>query len=412
MFDPILKGLGTFLAWIDSWSGNYMIALLLFALILELLFLPFGIKQQKNSIRQAKLRPKEMAIRKRYAGRNDRVTQQKVAMEIQELYKQENYSQFSGCLPMILQLVAIMLIYQVVINPLLYVVKLDPATIKALTDTSTETGKAIAEALAGAGNTGTIELLNVIKEKGLEFFMQSDLAPEVVADLEAAFLGNRFPDFTVLGGRLNLAGTPALKWNALLSIPIITFVVYFASTKLTRKLTYQPMAADQQTGCSYKVMDIVMPLFSLFIAFRVPAAIGLYWVFKSILGTIKQFILFKAMPLPKFTDEDYKAAEREYKGKAPIPEREIPENAHSYCKEDEDDDEPYPTFVGVKGGRYDDESEDKPAETNEETKSDKKIGSRLEVAPLKDEKTEEPAEKAEKTEETEETEETTENKED
>lgn len=405
MFDPILKGLGTFLAWMDSWSGNYMVALLLFALILELLFLPFGIKQQKNSIRQAKLRPKEMAIRKRYAGRNDRVTQQKVAMEIQELYKQENYSQFSGCLPMILQLVAIMLIYQVVINPLLYVVKLDPATIKALTDEATKTGAEIS-ALVGTGNTGTIGLLNVIRDKGLEFFMQSDLAPEVVADLEAAFLGNRFPDFTALGGTLNLAYTPTLKWEPLLAIPIITFVVYFASTKLTRKLTYQPMAADQQTGCSNKVMDIVMPLFSLFISFRVPAAIGLYWVFKSILGTVKQFILFKAMPLPKFTEEDYKAAEREYKGKAPIPEREIPENAHSYCKEDEDDDEPYPTFVGVKGGRYDDESEDKPAETNKETQSDKKIGSRLEVAPLKDEKTEEPTEKAETTEET------TENKED
>jgi membrane protein insertase Oxa1/YidC/SpoIIIJ len=65
-----------------------------------------------------------------------------------------------------------------------------------------------------------------------------------------------------------------------------------------------------------------MPLMSVFISFGVPAAIGVYWIFKSILGTLKQFILHKAMPLPKFTEEDYKAAEREVgirgKGKSKV----------------------------------------------------------------------------------------------
>ena len=53
-------------------------------MIVELLMLPLSIKQQKNSIKQAKLRPKEMAIRKKYAGRNDQATQQKITMEIQD----------------------------------------------------------------------------------------------------------------------------------------------------------------------------------------------------------------------------------------------------------------------------------------------------------------------------------------
>ena len=48
MFDPILRAVGAFLAWIDSWAGNYAIALLIFTIILEIVFLPFGIKQQKN----------------------------------------------------------------------------------------------------------------------------------------------------------------------------------------------------------------------------------------------------------------------------------------------------------------------------------------------------------------------------
>ena len=96
-------------------------------------------------------------------------------------------------------------------------------------------------------------------------------------------------------------------------IPVITFLAYFFSMKMTRKLTYQPMSDNQQAqmGCSNKVMDIVMPLFSVFISFGVPAALGIYWIFKSLIGVVKQFILVKAMPIPKFTEEDYKAAEKE-----------------------------------------------------------------------------------------------------
>jgi len=47
----------------------------------------------------------------------------------------------------------------------------------------------------------------------------------------------------------------------------------------------------------------------------VPAAVGLYWLFKSVVSTLKQFILYKAMPMPTFTEEEYKAAERELMGK-------------------------------------------------------------------------------------------------
>ena len=62
-------------------------------------------------------------------------------------------------------------------------------------------------------------------------------------------------------------------------------------------------------------MDITMPLMSVWMTFIVPAAVGVYWIFKSILGVVKQFIMSKAMPLPTFTEEDYKEAEKEILGK-------------------------------------------------------------------------------------------------
>ena len=46
------------LAWFESWTGSYAIALLFYALIFKILFLPFSIKQQKNQIKMAKLTPK------------------------------------------------------------------------------------------------------------------------------------------------------------------------------------------------------------------------------------------------------------------------------------------------------------------------------------------------------------------
>jgi hypothetical protein len=82
---------------------------------------------------------------------------------------------------------------------------------------------------------------------------------------------------------------------------------------LNKKLAFQPMQ-DQQNNML--VMNIFMAGMTAFIAFQVPAAIGIYWLFNSILGIAQQVILAKTMPLPKFTEEDYKAAIREYAGKS------------------------------------------------------------------------------------------------
>ena len=101
--DFIYSAIGKFLGWLDGLTGSYVLALFFFAIIVELVMLPFGIRQQKNSIKQAKLRPKEMAIRKKYAGRNDQPTQQKMSQEIQELYQREGFNPMGGCLPLLIQ---------------------------------------------------------------------------------------------------------------------------------------------------------------------------------------------------------------------------------------------------------------------------------------------------------------------
>ena len=311
---------------IDSAMGSYVVSLFIFAILIEILMLPFGIKQQKNSIKQAKLRPKEMAIRKKYAGRNDQPTQQKISQEIQELYQKEGFNPMAGCLQLVIQLPIILVLYNIVINPLAYVVGMSGEAITGLTQfvkAAVEAG-GLGESIA-ANSRGTIELINIISQHGIEAFEGlksfafTDIAisgEAVYAELAAAVEAG-LPDFHFLG--LNLALVPQvgqISWLWL--IPLITFGVYFGSMKLNRKLTFQPqMAANsQQQGCSNNIMDFTMPLMSVWITFIVPGAIGVYWIFKSLLSTLKQFILSRFMPLPKFTEEDYKAAEKEMKARS------------------------------------------------------------------------------------------------
>ncbi len=307
IIDSILTWIGQVLRWFESFTGSYVVALLIFAVLVEIVFLPFGIKQQKNQIRQAKLRPKEMAIRNKYKGRDDQVTKQKMQQEIAEFYQKENFNPASGCLPLLIQLPIIMALYQIVIDPLKYVVGFNGAQIKEIAEVIKNV-----KGLENAPTTHqTIPFINHIRDIGTEAFSSIEGFAEKIPSVDS------LPNFNVFGN-FNLGLTPSqegLSW--LLIVPVIVFIFQFVSTKLMRKFTYQaPSTQDANMGCSNTVMDITMPLMTTYFAYTLPGAIGIYWAFKNVISFVKQIILSKVMPMPKFTEEDYKAAERELKGKA------------------------------------------------------------------------------------------------
>ena len=325
----ILGGIGWFIGWMTNTLcfGSYIGGICLFAVIVEILMLPLSIKQQKNSIKQAKLRPKEMAIRKKYAGRDDPVTKQKMGQEMQELYRKENVSMAGGCLPLLIQMPILIALYRIVIDPLRYVLGQVPALSSALATYATTARAAGGLGLSINASNGTIGLLSNLGSEhleGLGNFMFFNNGQSVAERVESII--DKIPDFTL--GNVNLGANPGFDGNyILLLIPVLTFVVYFLSMRLTKKFTYQPQAMqDQQTACSGWIMDIYMPGMSTVFAFMVPALVGIYWMFKSVISTLRQFIVCKIMPYPQFTEEDYRAAEREYAGKAPRKGENRPDN--------------------------------------------------------------------------------------
>ena len=96
MFNWLYNLLGTMLSFFDSITGSYALALLFYALIFKIVFLPFSIKQQRNQIKMAELTPKIALIRAKYKGRTDQRTMQKQQQEIMELQLRAGTVQTQG----------------------------------------------------------------------------------------------------------------------------------------------------------------------------------------------------------------------------------------------------------------------------------------------------------------------------
>ena len=328
-------------------THNYAAALFLFALILQIILFPLGIKQQKNSVKQASLRPKEMAIRKKYAGRNDKPTQQKMNEEVMELYQRENFNPMGGCLPMLIQLPILFSLYNVVVSPLKYICGFGVEVISNIQakiyELLTLAGSADAEIYAAERTVRQIDLITKMRELGISNFVDGS---------GAAITDEILPDFTVFNGMMDLSQIPSFNnFNLLLLIPLLTLIVTLGSTWLTRKMSYNPNP-DAQNDVSMKIMNLSMPLLSVYISFTIAAAIGLYWIFRNLLSLLQQFILSRMYPIPKFTEEDYKAAEREANLKAMSKKQQKKQQkVRSLHRIDEDDEPDSPSDAADDDGK-------------------------------------------------------------
>lgn len=324
-------------------GGHYLISLFLFALAIKLITLPFGIKQQKTQIKGAMLRPKMMMIEKKYAGRNDRVTQQKKQQEMMELQQKEGYSPLSGCLPLLIQFPILIALYRIIRMPLKYCVGLADAVVLKLYNALYPDH--VVEAFKKIPDAAHIEMIGQLKEQ-----------PDVLREI-AGIGVEKLPNYNIFG-KINLGLRPAFnvaekldgnKWNLfLLIIPFLCGGLALLTTWLSRKLNdnglNQQMAQQQKT--SMFLMNITMPLLQLWIAFGVSGAVGVYWVYTSILGIIQILVLAKVMPLPKYTDEEIRMMQREMKknggpGQRTITGTSVDENGKPKSLHYVDDDDEY-----------------------------------------------------------------------
>ena len=287
------------LAWFSGWSGSYVIALLFYALIFKIVFLPFTIKQQRNQIAMAKLQPKIELIRAKYKGRTDRVSMQKQQQEIMELQQKEGYSALAGCLPLLIQLPLIIILYNVIRKPLSFLAKFSE---EAIININTFLNGSAQEFKA-------IDQISLISKIQAEYTTNG-----LGAGLENAGLTmelyESIPNLNLWG--MNLGLTPSLiNFSLLVIVPVIAAASQWFTMWVTKKINGNPQAAvaqpDSQTQMSMRIMDLVFPLMTLWMAFNFSAMLGVYWIIQSVLAILQTLIISRAMPMPKYTEEEIKA---------------------------------------------------------------------------------------------------------
>ncbi len=294
----IYEFFGTILKYFYDLCNNYGVALILFTLAVKVLLLPLGVKQQKNTIKQIKLQPKERLIRKKFSY-DKNLAQQKVM----EFYQKEGFNPMGGCLPLLIQLPIMFILYRVIQQPLTYISSYSADVINAIasklqTLSLTEAEIALMERFAVNPQYGEVSLMQVMSARAVE--------------LGELFQG--VPNFNFLG--MDLTATPSLgNFNMLLLIPLVSFLTSLLQTfvsQTTTKYTTQ----NQQSG-NNTMMFIMGPGMSLVFTFMFNAGIGLYWIISNVFG-ILQTLLLNAIMSPAQA-----AADAEYELKQAVLERKL-----------------------------------------------------------------------------------------
>lgn len=242
----------------DLVGQNYFITILLFTLFTKVVLFPLAWIQIKSMEKMNKMSVKQKEIQDKYKNDKEKQTQ-----ELMNLYKENKVNPLSGCLPLIIQIPIILAMFYIVKQPLTYIVQTPQEEIK----------------------TYTQQLLN--KEDVNEKEMQAN---ELLIAKEHNLI-----NMQVIPG-INLGDVPSNVFSKdenkkaspiSLAIPILTFIVSFLLNKYSQRNTEQtPEQAEMQ-----KTTNLMMPLMSAFFSYAMPLALGVYWLFGSMLQFVQQFVI-------------------------------------------------------------------------------------------------------------------------
>jgi len=111
VFQPIFHVVGWLLAFCYSLIPNYAVAITLLTIIIMAVLTPFTIKSTKSMISMQKLQPEIKKLQQKYKGPENR---QALNEEMMKLYREQGVNPIGGCLPMLLQMPFLFILYSVI----------------------------------------------------------------------------------------------------------------------------------------------------------------------------------------------------------------------------------------------------------------------------------------------------------
>src|ERR1700689_3499248 len=111
IFQPIFHVVGWMLALCYDLIPNYAVAITMLTIIIMAVLTPFTIKSTKSMMAMQKLQPEIKKLQQKYKGPENR---QMLNEEMMKLYREEGANPIGGCLPMLLQMPFLFILYSVI----------------------------------------------------------------------------------------------------------------------------------------------------------------------------------------------------------------------------------------------------------------------------------------------------------
>ena len=245
---------------LDSYGG----ALIVLGLIITMIRVPFDIKGKRGTMKTALLQPKMKEIQEKFAGNTMKINQ-----EVQKLYREENVKPLGGCIWMVFPMIILLILFQIIRQPLTHLMGLDQAQIDTLRVTLEGLGVHVA-----TGALYQVEMAGYIRP----YFDSLHAAVPEIFNLNMNFLGmniGEIPNWRVFFEE----GSTARDYG-LFMLPVVSMAAAFISSRLMMATNYMPQMPQQAQ--MMKTMMLMMPMMSLFIGFTFPGAMSLYWTVSSL----------------------------------------------------------------------------------------------------------------------------------
>ena len=325
--DLITIPFGWLLGQLYHLTSNYGVAMILFALAVNLVLLPINAKSKKSMMKMSRLQPKIQEIQRKYA--ND---QQKQNEAMQQLQREEGASMgMGGCLWSFVPLFILFPLFTVIREPITYILGESAEVTAQIVAVIKEASPALFSNARNGGYYDQVIAASAIAQhaSALQAAIPG-ISAETLAGINFNFIG------------INLGEIPSWQfwtWDAFSWANIGAFLIPMisAGSQILQMLISQKtndsvitnekgiqdkeMAANSQSAQTNKMMIWMMPIMSLWIGFTVSAGLSLYWfiggVFRMITNPImtahyrKVYDAEDAIKIKRALEEDRLEAEKE-----------------------------------------------------------------------------------------------------
>ena len=326
---PIAKVLGYLMNAIYVFMDKFLniqnvgLTIIVFTIVIYFCLLSLTYKEQKFSKMSQIMNPEIQAIQKKYKNRRDQASVQAMNEETQAVYQKYGVSPSGSCIFMIIQLPILFALYRVIYNVPAYITNVKNTFDGLVTGIM---GTAGYQDTMNSFLTSVSEKNSVFRGITLNFSGTSQQAHDSIIDvlykctsnnwtlLQDKFSGlsdviastqsavehfNNFLGINIVYSPKTIIATSFREGHYVLIIlallvPILAALTQFLNIRL------MPQAANnggqqEAMASQMKMMNYMMPLYSVFIVFFLPVGVGIYWIAGAVFRGIQQVIVNKHM---------------------------------------------------------------------------------------------------------------------